>query len=1214
MLLPLVASLALCTAGSAPAGFAEQVLPVLKAHCFECHSGATPKGDLALDLLRDEAAARAQPETWKLVRVRVSAGEMPPKKKPPLAAGELDTLLTWIDSVPGAGKPPGRTVLRRLNRREYENSVRDLFGVDFDGRERLPADDVGAGFDVLGSVLSLPDSALEKYLRAAEEIAAAAVIADDPEHPPRKRCTAQQLTGGEKETGNPFRALYSNGEVRCELVLPREGEYLVRARAYGMQAGPDPARMALSAGEQSLGNIDVGALRKEPGVYEVRAHLAGGLQRLGAAFLNDYYMPEAPDPQQRDRNLYVEWIEVEGPLDPAPVSAFQRAELGGLSDASVPAALERIAARVWRRPPGREELAQLLAQSSPKAPPFLRVRSALVAMLASPRFLFRLEPDPPGLAPGSLRRLDGHELAARLSYFLWSSTPDARLEELAASGALSADATLEREFGRLLEDPRSGELARGFALQWLELEPLARAAPDPVRFPHFDEGLRASMRAETIAFFDALLRERRPLSDLVDADFSFVDERLAQLYGIPGVRGPELRRVRVDRARRGGLLGQASVLTVTSNPTRTSPVKRGKWILEVLLDCAAASSAAGRGRARGHDQGAGRRLAARAAGDAPRQARVRRMPRPARPARAGARELRRDRRLARERGPPPDRRERRAARRQAHPGPRGPRRGVARGRCAGALDRTAPDGLRARPRARLGRRARAARTRARAAGREDHAGRRAARRGEERALPQHARPGATPMREALDRRTLLRGAAVALALPWLEAMLPRARAAAFAQEAPRRLFYAYVPNGMRMDAWRPAAGFRLERLLAPLAPARDEVLVIRGLAQDAARPYQDGPGDHARAGAAFLTGVHPLKSDGQVLAGISADQLAAQHIGERTRLRSLQLGCDGAATSGNCDSGYACAYTTHISWSGPRTPSGKEHDPRAVFERLFLDEGEPAFGETREQRALRRKSVLDFVREDARKLAGRLGAEDRRKLDEYQSGVRELERRIERLLAGTDKDSAAGLPQQPAGEPEDFAEHVRVMYELAAVALISDVTRVGTFLVTNEGSNRSYPFAGVPEGHHEMSHHGGESDEARAVGEDLRLPQRAVRRLRREAARGEGRRWDRSRAHTGRVRQRHLRRQQAQPRRPPARARRRQRAGRQGRARAGARVGNLAQPPAPRAAREDGRARDAPGRRERAPAAGLNKGEQTSPPEFFALRPDDPTTSMSCVA
>jgi hypothetical protein len=330
------------------------------------------------------------------------------------------------------------------------------------------------------------------------------------------------------------------------------------------------------------------------------------------------------------------------------------------------------------------------------------------------------------------------------------------------------------------------------------------------------------------------------------------------------------------------------------------------------------------------------------------------------------------------------------------------------------------------------------------------------------------------MREALDRRTLLRGAAVALSLPYLEAMLPRARGAAARQDAPRRLFYAYVPNGMPMDAWRPAAGFQLERLLAPLAPASAEVLVIRGLAQDAARAYQDGPGDHARAAAAFLTGVHPLKSDGQVLSGVSADQLAAAAVGERTRLRSLQLGCDGAATSGNCDSGYACAYTTHLSWSGPRTPAGKEHDPRAVFERLFLDEGDPAFGETREQRAHRRKSVLDFVRADARALGKQLGAEDRRKLDEYESGVRELERRIERLLAGTDA-AAAGLPKQPAGVPEDFVEHVRVMYELAAFAFISDTTRVGTFLVTNEGSNRSYPFAGVPEGHHEMSHHGGDA-------------------------------------------------------------------------------------------------------------------------------------------
>jgi hypothetical protein len=331
------------------------------------------------------------------------------------------------------------------------------------------------------------------------------------------------------------------------------------------------------------------------------------------------------------------------------------------------------------------------------------------------------------------------------------------------------------------------------------------------------------------------------------------------------------------------------------------------------------------------------------------------------------------------------------------------------------------------------------------------------------------------MREALDRRTLLRGGAVALALPWLDAMLPRSRAASGREEAPRRLFYAYVANGIPTAALRPGEGFQLERLLAPLAPASSELLVIRGLAQDAARAYQDGPGDHARAAAAFLTGVHPLKSDGQVLVGVSADQIAAGVVGERTRLRSLQIGCEGASTSGQCDSGYACAYTSHLSWSGPRTPSGKEHDPRAVFERLFLDEGSPVFGETREQRARRRKSVLDFVREDAKKLGGQLGAEDRRKLEEYENGVRELERRIERLLAGTDAAGAAGTPKEPAGVPEDFVEHVRVMYELAAFAFVSDATRVGTFLVVNEGTGRSYPFAGVPESHHEMSHHGGDA-------------------------------------------------------------------------------------------------------------------------------------------
>ncbi len=342
--------------------------------------------------------------------------------------------------------------------------------------------------------------------------------------------------------------------------------------------------MSFDANEKQLARFEVEAVRGASREYSAHAHLAAGRQRIAATFLNDYYKPDDPDPGQRDRNLYVEWIELEGPVDVPIVSSFQRTELGGLREANLAAALQKLATRAWRRPASDADVERLLALSPAKDAPFLRLRTALVAILSSPRFLFRLEPDPPGLKPGSPRALDGWELAARLSYLVWSSTPDAELSDLAARGALGDDATLARELERMLADPRSGELVRGFALQWLELEPLARAAPDAARFPRFDDALRDSMRAETEAFVEAVLRERRPLGELLDADFSFVDERLARLYGIPGVRGSELRRVRVDRERRGGLLGQASVLTVTSNPTRTSPVKRGKWILEVLLD------------------------------------------------------------------------------------------------------------------------------------------------------------------------------------------------------------------------------------------------------------------------------------------------------------------------------------------------------------------------------------------------------------------------------------------------------------------------------------------------------------------------------------------------------------------------------------------------------------------------------------------------------
>lgn len=333
------------------------------------------------------------------------------------------------------------------------------------------------------------------------------------------------------------------------------------------------------------------------------------------------------------------------------------------------------------------------------------------------------------------------------------------------------------------------------------------------------------------------------------------------------------------------------------------------------------------------------------------------------------------------------------------------------------------------------------------------------------------------MKLVLDRRTLLRGAGVAMALPWLECMLaPRASGDRGARSSPLRVAWVYAPNGKRMDLWTPASEGALATLpptLEPLVPHREHVLVLSGLAHDKARANGDGAGDHARAAAAFLTGAQPFKTDGaNIHAGVSADQVAAQAIGNRTRLRSLEIGCEGGALSGQCDSGYSCAYSSTIAWQTAHTPLPKETSPKLVFERLFLD-GEDLTPEQRAARAATRKSVLDLARDDAKRLAGRLGANDLRKLDEYESSVRELERRVGEVEHDRVADVAPS--ERPTAKPKDHAEHAKLMCDLLVLAFRTDTTRIATFMLANEGSNRSYAFLGAPEGHHDLSHHGGEA-------------------------------------------------------------------------------------------------------------------------------------------
>jgi hypothetical protein len=332
------------------------------------------------------------------------------------------------------------------------------------------------------------------------------------------------------------------------------------------------------------------------------------------------------------------------------------------------------------------------------------------------------------------------------------------------------------------------------------------------------------------------------------------------------------------------------------------------------------------------------------------------------------------------------------------------------------------------------------------------------------------------MRKHLSRRTVLRGLGATVALPLLDAMTPAlARAGGM---RPVRLAFTYIPNGVTLADWTPKgvdAQYELSRILQPLAPFKDDVLVLSGLAAKNANALGDGPGDHARAGACFLTGVHPRKTAGaDIQNGVSVDQIAAQAMGKDTRLPSIELGCEESRTVGNCDSGYSCAYTNSIAWRTATTPMPPETNPRSAFERLFGIEDVALSPEQRARRARRRTSVLDVVGERTRALVSSLGPSDRRKMDEYLYAVREIERQIER--AEKDGIEVPEGVEKPAGIPATFAEYVKLMFDMQVLAFQADVTRVATMMIGREGSLQTYPEIDVPDSHHPLTHHRGQPD------------------------------------------------------------------------------------------------------------------------------------------
>jgi hypothetical protein len=331
----------------------------------------------------------------------------------------------------------------------------------------------------------------------------------------------------------------------------------------------------------------------------------------------------------------------------------------------------------------------------------------------------------------------------------------------------------------------------------------------------------------------------------------------------------------------------------------------------------------------------------------------------------------------------------------------------------------------------------------------------------------------------MDRRAVLRGTGAVLALPLMDAMIGSASAAEAAQAARKRLQVIYMPNGMMMGNWTPATagdGYALTPILEPLAPYRDKFVVVSGLDHAQAEALGDGAGDHGRCCGSYLTGVHVKKTEGADLAsGVSMDQLVARQFGEKTQIPSLELGLEPPSLVGSCDTGYSCAYTNTLSWASATTPLPVTVNPREVFERLFGD-GDSLDQASRLAQLKRQASILDFVADDAKRMSANMGAGDKAKLDEYMTSVRDIEKRIQKMEAGG--GSMAALPDyaRPSGAPDGFQDHARMMIDLQVLTAQADLSRVGTFMLAREVSARSYPEIGVPDGHHPLSHHGGDPE------------------------------------------------------------------------------------------------------------------------------------------
>jgi len=591
--------------------FLQSVRPFLEENCVECHSRDLQTAGMVLEIPADASAPRLAEalrdrSRWADVWRKLRAGEMPPPGRQRPGAQAVDEVLSWIEghlsSFSGPEEiNPGRVTARRLNRAEYNNTIRDLLGVGLRPADEFPVDDSGYGFDTIGDVLSIAPVLMEKYLSAADEIARAAIVVPPDAEATVARYESPAFEAKEVSIGSGKLLFTEDGSVHVTHEFPYDAKYRIEVRVRDdrddlKQAfGAERVLTAFSLDDKQLGLFETNAERTYwSGSFEVERRIEAGRHVISSELLMSDRVLSARN-EHGGRAVFVDYVEITGPFEPEapelPESHRRIFTCGGPVEGYPPGCareiLERLARRAYRRPVSPQEvddLVRLVELAQERGEPFERgIQVALKAILVSPQFLFRIERDP---APGDgepVHRISPYELASRLSYFLWSSMPDEELFEAAERGDLFEPDVLEQQVRRMLRDPKAKALAKNFAGQWLELRNLELVAPDPKRYPSFDDSLREAMRRETELFFEHILREDRSVVELLDAGYTFLNERLARHYGIEGVEGGEFRRVELESGRRGGVITHASVLTVSSYPTRTSPVLRGKWLLDNIL-------------------------------------------------------------------------------------------------------------------------------------------------------------------------------------------------------------------------------------------------------------------------------------------------------------------------------------------------------------------------------------------------------------------------------------------------------------------------------------------------------------------------------------------------------------------------------------------------------------------------------------------------------